>query len=150
MKYRIAKKSDIHEILKLITCCAPKLVSHHEYVYWMLTTYFGSSCFVALDREKIVGFISGLPSEDKKSLFIWQISVHPDFRRASIGSELLMKVWKGSVKLGLDKIQFSIEPENKISQSLFKSFAKKNSLKIRQVKIDQLEKSQEVVYEIFG
>ena len=148
MKYRNIEKTDIPLVIKLIKKCAPQLVPHHEYTYWVLSRYFGSTCFVCEKDKEIIGFVSSMGSVDESGLFIWQICVDPNYRRKNIANNLLLKVFKSLSKLGLNNLQLSIEDYNSPSKNLFTHFAKTNNLTIKKIGEDELGGSTETIYQI--
>lgn len=50
-------------------------------------------------NNRIIGFISGMPSIDKGSLFIWQLCVHNDYRGRGIATLLLDSLFQKAKRL---------------------------------------------------
>ena len=142
------KENDQVKIIELIDCCRPYVLPHHEYLYWIIGHYYNSTCFVCKDGNEFVGFISGLPSLDQKSIFIWQICVHPDYRKLNLGYKMIAKVYERLAKFNFTSIQFSIDSENIPSYKLFENFAKKNNLQIKAIDSKKICSSNEIAYEI--
>lgn len=147
MEVRNIREGDSAAVLKLIEKCGPYVAPYNVYAYWILENYYSSTCIVAEDNNNIIGFVSGMPSIDKGSIFIWQICVHSDYRGKGISVLLLDSLIKKAKELGFKKIELSISNSNVISQSLFKSYANRNNF-------DFIEKNKhtfgniiEIVYE---
>lgn len=128
MEFRKTEEADIQNIICLLNDCKPFVLAHHNYVYWILQRYYQSTTFVCTQTDDIIGFICGLPSVDQSTVFIWQICVHPDFRRKGIALKLIKLLFDTSVEFGFNNIQLSITTENSISKNIFKKFSNMNSL----------------------
>lgn len=148
MNFRQAEEKDIVPIVHLLNDCRPYVLAHHDYLYWILSNYFQSSCFVCEDSGKIIGFISGLPSVDQNAVFIWQICVSAEYRRKGIACALLYRLYEVSEQNGFDHIQLSITAENSASFDMFSRFANKNKLKMELVKQVGILKNTENIYKI--
>jgi L-2,4-diaminobutyric acid acetyltransferase len=148
IKIRSITENDKEAIIKLIDCCRPYVLPHHEYLYWILGHYYKSSCLVCETDKELIGFISGLPSIDEKTIFIWQICVHPDYRKHKVGSKLLNKTYERLVELNFTSLQFSIDTENVPSYKLFENFAIENNLIIEVVSNEKICSSDEIAYKI--
>ena len=139
---------DQDKIKVLLDECKPFILRHHEYLYWILCSYYATTSFVCEDDDKIVGFVSGLASIETSSIFIWQICVHPGYRQKKIAHELLDSVYKRLKELNFTSMQFSIDRDNFPSYKFFKNFAKRKSLAIEKISDEPICNSNEVSYKI--
>jgi len=92
--------------------------------------------------------VSGLPSVGQSTVFIWQVCVHPDYRREGIALELLKLLFGASVKFGFNNIQLSIATENINSHKMFEKFSDTYSLKMEYQKQTMISGIPENVYKI--
>ncbi len=146
---RSITEDDNSSILELIDNCRPYVLPHHEYFYWILEHYYQSTCFVCELDMKLIGFISGLPSIDKKSIFIWQICVHPNFRKLKLGNQMLNKIYNRFTELNFESIQFSIDKNNIPSYKLFEKFAIEKNMVIEAINNNKICSSNEIAYKIY-
>ncbi len=148
MNFRQAEEKDTQLIVNLLNDCRPYVLPHHDYLYWILSNYYQSSCFVCEKSDRLIGFVSGLPSVDQSSVFIWQICVHPDYRRQDVANTLLRMLHEASEKNGFHHLQLSITRENSTSLRMFKKFSAENSLTIEFLRQVNLSGTIENIYKI--
>ena len=70
-----------------------------------------SSCFVLVDKGKIIGTILG--TFNGRRAWIYHLAVYPDHQNKGNGALLLDKAEKTLVKLGATKILIGVLPTNK-------------------------------------
>ncbi|MCM8536969.1 MAG: diaminobutyrate acetyltransferase [Lentisphaeraceae bacterium] len=106
-----------------------KLDLNSAYCYMIISRHLSSTCYVAEQNEQLAGFITSyyLPDNPRK-IFIWQVGVNPDLRGQGIATRLLQTIAEHHPSIR--EIQTTIEPTNKASIQLFKSFAERNSFKV--------------------
>lgn len=145
---------DVDILRRFVAECKP-LELHTPFTYWTLFNYFSNLCFLMVDEEKVIGFISGVRSSlDNEIVYLWQIGVSKDHRGKNCASLLLDHFIKAVIDLDCSKIQVSISPENQSSYNAFVRYAKENSYsfeKIGEVKYyDQLSDKNEfeILYQI--
>jgi L-2,4-diaminobutyric acid acetyltransferase len=148
MENRKVQEADIQSIVSLLNDCKPFVLAHHDYVYWMLGNFYQSTTYVCAESERLIGFVCGLPSIDQSTVFIWQVCVHPGFRRRGIALDLLKFLFDSSVKLGFNNLQLSITAENSISKRMFDKFSDMYSLKMEFVKQSMISGKTENIYKI--
>jgi L-2,4-diaminobutyric acid acetyltransferase len=148
MQNRKAQETDIQSIVNLLNDCKPFVLPHHDYVYWILGNFYQSTTYVCVESERLIGFICGLPSIDQSTIFIWQVCVHPEFRRKGVALYLIKLLFDTSVKLGFNNLQLSITAENSFSKSMFKKFSDLNSLKMEFIKQSIVSDNIEYIYKI--
>jgi phosphoribosylamine--glycine ligase len=119
-RVRTAKETDFLDVYEFVSGCPP-LENYAEHVYKILLRYCGNSCFIAEMRNRIVGFVLGLISQthSQRTYFLWQIGVSPSMQGTGLGKRLLKEVEKQVTKLGCQRIELTIDPENIPSQKLF-------------------------------
>ncbi|MDQ0189752.1 diaminobutyrate acetyltransferase [Alicyclobacillus cycloheptanicus] len=95
------------------------------YTYLMLSKFFNKTCLVADAGDCLAGFISGfhLP-EQPDTLFVWQVAVHPDFRRQRLGTRLLEALLDSEACRGTTWLEATVTPDNGPSDALFRGIAK--------------------------
>jgi len=152
MKIRNVNTQDAPTLRKLASLCPP-LDLHTPYTYWLLTFMYSDTCFILEIDDKPVGFITSVYS--KKSLFIWQIGILPEYRHQGLSSALLKQVFTKADGLGISKVNVSITEDNQASNKSFETFCKKNGFFMETVGIAEVTdliipefKETEVVFEI--
>ncbi|KNY26152.1 GNAT family N-acetyltransferase [Pseudobacteroides cellulosolvens] len=148
MNLRDIKEGDAGQILELVKICGPYVAPYNVYAYWILENYYSSTCKVVEDLNRIIGYVSGMPSVDKGTLFIWQICVHNDYRGKGVATLLLDSLFKKAKEYMFEKIELSISESNYASQKLFKNYSEKNNLKIIEINRCVFGDITEIVYEI--
>lgn len=142
------KKADMDEIRIFLKDCAPYVVPHHKYIYWMMEHYYASTCFVAKEDNHIIGFLSALPSMDKNCAFLWQIAVSKNQQNRGIAKRLLEAFTTEARKLGLSSIQMSINENNIPSHKLFQKYAESLGSVLELIDIYEDDEQGENLYNI--
>ena len=148
MKLSDIKEGDAGQILDLVKTCGPYVAPYNVYAYWILENYYSSTCKVVEDLNRIIGFVSGMPSVDKGTLFIWQICVHNDYRGKGVANLLLDSLLKKAKEYKFEKIELSISESNYASQKLFRNYSERNNLEIIEINRCVFGDMTEIVYEI--
>ena len=66
---------DVDRVRRFVDACKP-LELHTSFTYWAIFNYFSNLCFLMIEDEKLIGFISGIRSSlDKDAVYLWQIGV---------------------------------------------------------------------------
>ena len=108
------------------------------YCYMVICHHHGNSCYVAVNGNRLAGFVTAYSLPDlKDTLFVWQVGVDPDFRGQGVASQLLDSIIRNHPNI--HEINTTIEPANKASQNLFKSFAKRHGFSIASKKFIRAE-----------
>lgn len=148
MNIRSLRKGDSEKVLELVKKCGPFVAPYNVYAYWILENYYYSTCKVAEVDKKIIGFISGMPSIDKKCIFIWQICIDEEYRKQGIAGKLLDALFNSAKEQNLEYIELSISDINNTSMNLFKKYSKDNNYIIREKEKEQFGKITEIIYQI--
>jgi len=145
---------DVDRVRRFVDLCKP-LELHTPFTYWTLFNYFSNLCFLMMEGEELIGFISGIRSSlDKDVVYLWQIGISKEQRGKNYASLLIDHFIKAVIGMDCNKIQVSISPENQASYNTFVKYAKEHSYnfaKIGEVKYnDQLsdKKEYEILYQI--
>lgn len=121
MEIRLARKSDLKEIIKIESICFPPLEAASEKVMEKRFEAFGENFLVAVEEDKVVGFINGCTTEkaslpDKlyhdvklhnpngKYQTVFGLDVLPQYRNKGIATKLLeefIHISKGRGKKGI-------------------------------------------------
>ncbi|HOI76464.1 MAG TPA: GNAT family N-acetyltransferase [Methanofastidiosum sp.] len=145
---------DVDRVRRFVDACKP-LELHTSFTYWAIFNYFSNLCFLMIEDEKLIGFISGIRSSlDKDAVYLWQIGVSKEYRGKKYASRLIDHLIKGAIFLDCNRIQVSISPENESSYNTFLKYTKEHSYnftKIGEVKYhDTLtgKNEYEIIYQI--
>lgn len=124
-----------------------------EYLYLLQTIHFPDTCSVALDNEKVVGFVSGyiIPNE-KNKLFIWQVAVDSNYRGQNIALKLIDFIIKNNEN-SIEFVNTTVSPSNNSSIRVFQKLANSYNCPINHIdcfKANDFINSHEdeVLYEI--
>lgn len=105
----------------------PALDGNSWYAYWLLCTRHFSTCAVAYDEGRMVGFVTGLLDDARPgTLFVWQLWVSPQDRRQRVAHALLAHV-RATTGVNVTAVEATIDPANTASLRTFASWAKDTS-----------------------
>jgi L-2,4-diaminobutyric acid acetyltransferase len=110
-------------VSRLIDECPP-LDRNSRYCNLLQCTDFADTCIVAERDDEIVGWISGyrLPNE-RGTLFVWQVAVHPDARGKGLGKRMLHALLDRAARSGVESMRTTVTRSNTASRTLFRSVA---------------------------
>lgn len=96
------------------------------YSYLMLCEMFRDTCCVAVQHDRLCGFVSGFrkPAEPE-TLFIWQIAVDSQLRGSGVGGKLLSELLSREENQDIRYVEATISPNNTASRQLFVRLAEK-------------------------
>lgn len=102
-----------------------------EYSYLMWAEYFQESSILAIDKDEVVGFITGLiPPDQNDTLFIWQVAVDGRYKGHGLATHLIEQLFKRvKSNKSIDYIEATVTPSNIPSRRLFEGVANKNKTK---------------------
>lgn len=120
---RPPQRQDGHAIHRLISECPP-LDLNSVYTYLLLSEHFRSTCIVAMQQDRLAGFVSGyrVPERDDV-LFVWQVAVHERARGNGLGQRMLRALLDRPQLRAIRFIETTVGPDNKASRSMFRTFA---------------------------
>lgn len=123
MKIRHCTEADVDAVRGFVNLSKP-LDLHTPFTYWVLLKYFGDSCFVIEEDNRVIGFISGMASSREKGVFyIWQIGVDPLYRGKGCAGLLLEKISEAAGERHCHTLHVTIESDNTASIKAFTRFA---------------------------
>ena len=123
VEVRESQKQDVNPLFELVQELRP-LTQHTPYTYWNLLNNFGNSCFIAIDNEQPIGFITSHPTTNPASeWFIWQAGILPDYRGQGLIDELQDKVIEVAKDYGAVAMRTSIKVDNPRSLGAFTRMA---------------------------
>jgi len=108
-------------IRKLAALCPP-LDLHTPYTYWVITEYFGDSCFILECDVEPVGFITAVGRGE--DLLLWQVGILPEHRGQGHSLLLYDAVSAWARENGVRKVQVTIADDNQASRSSMESFCR--------------------------
>ena len=119
MKIVSPELSKFKEISSLVAECEG-LVAHDNHFYKIILNYFGNSSFIAIDDNRVLGWVFGFKSQfDPNIFFLWQLGVHPKVRRRGVGLQLIERLIEVARGLGSTKMRSTVIRENVASRDLF-------------------------------
>ncbi len=133
MEIMSLKKDNIAEVEKLLSNGGPYVLPHHDYVYWIMEGYFSSSNYVALEENKVIGYICALPSIDRKCYFIWQVVVDADYRGKKVATILINHIIEESKLKGYNRLELTISSDNQASYKLFECIANEHGSSLKKI-----------------
>jgi diaminobutyrate acetyltransferase len=126
VRFRTAREDEFLALQGFVAGCPP-LEAYPQHVYRILLRHFGSCSFVAEREGRILGFVQGLASHRHPgTYFLWQIGVAPDQQGTGLGKRLLRHVETELRRLGLDRIDVTVDPLNDASRRLFQAEGYRN------------------------
>jgi L-2,4-diaminobutyric acid acetyltransferase len=91
----------------------------YAYVLWVRD--FASTTAVARDGDRVAAYCTGyLRPEAPDTYFVWQVAVHPDYRKRGLGRAVLDEL---VARTGARALEATVTPGNLASQRLFAAFA---------------------------
>lgn len=114
---------DAPHIYELVKACPP-LDLNSRYHYLVLADHFAATSVVAVQTDKIVGYISAYIHPQKPdTLFVWQVAVHAEVRRRGVGLAMLESILERKGVQGVTCLETTVTPSNKPSRALFRNLA---------------------------
>lgn len=102
----------------------PSLDTNSCYAYLLLCRHHAQTCVVAHEGETLAGFVSAyIPPRQPDVLFVWQIVVHPRFRKRGLGKRLLRHALNLPACSALRFLEATVSPSNRASRRMFQSLA---------------------------
>lgn len=93
------------------------------YAYVLMCIHFRETCRVAVQGEKLVGFVVAYrPPERANTLFVWQVGVSPEARGRRVANRLLLELLSDCREVRY--LEASVTPDNGPSQALFRGVAR--------------------------
>ncbi|MFU8780831.1 MAG: diaminobutyrate acetyltransferase [Kiritimatiellia bacterium] len=101
------------------------LDANSSYLYYLFADHFSATCAYAEAGDVAAGFVTAyrLP-EDPACLFVWQVTVAPDFRGLGLGLALLQNLAERPWFAQIQRVCCTISPSNQASRRLFSKWGK--------------------------
>lgn len=94
------------------------------YSYLMWGKYFSETSCVALNDNKVIGFVSGfIQPEQTDTLFVWQIAIDSDFQGKGLATQLLEELLSQLKHKNINFLEATVTPTNIPSSKLFHKIA---------------------------
>lgn len=133
MEIRNITENDIGAVRTFIRD-SQALELHTSFTYWILAKFLSEICFIAVEKDEIIGFVGGIRSTKKENIvYLWQLSVAPAYRRQGVGASLIGRMMDAAQKIGAKSLQFTIAPDNFASYMTFTDFAYKHRLPMKKI-----------------
>lgn len=114
---------DGFHIHNLVQKCKP-LDINSLYSYLLVCSHFDQTSVISVLNNEIVGYISAyINPNQNKTLFIWQVAVHPDMRGYGLASKMIMDILNRKQTKSVEFIETTVTPSNQASMSLFEKIA---------------------------
>ena len=102
------------------------IVIEREAIYHVLTRHFRSTCFVAEDRQRMIGYLLGFRSQTYPGeAYIHLVQVDPSMRGHGIGRRLFNQFEASATAMGCNKIITASRPQNKTAMAFYESMGLK-------------------------
>jgi len=126
LKFKNPCEDDFLKLYDFVLDCPP-LESYPEHFYKIILRYFPKTTVFLRNKNLIVGFVFGIPSQkDKDLIFLWQIGIDKNMRGSSVSKNLIKEFEKKVKENGFKKIELTIDPENIASKKFFEKNDYKN------------------------
>jgi L-2,4-diaminobutyric acid acetyltransferase len=121
--FRQPTAADGRAVWGLIADCAP-LDANSLYCNLLQCTHFADTCIVAEQDAQVRGWVSAYrPPAEPRTLFIWQVAVHPDARGCGLAGSLITALLQREALQGVRQLKATIIRDNRASWALFRSLA---------------------------
>lgn len=96
------------------------IVIERETIYHLLTKHFRSTCFVAEDRQRMIGYLLGFRSQSQpEEAYLHLVQVDPSLRGHGVGRRMF-NLFEASVKkMGCKKILAASRPQNRTAMAFY-------------------------------
>lgn len=119
---RPARKGDSPILHDLAAQGAPYIWVHTPFTYWVLVFNYPDYIFIAEDNGKPIGNVTALPATSPDiGLFIWQITMLPEYRGQGLGKRLMRVLLDRHPRVG--RFTVTIDPAHAASIALFEAIA---------------------------
>ncbi len=141
----IIRKPQIEDgfhIHNLVQKCKP-LDINSLYSYLLVCSHFDQTSVISVLNNEIVGYISAyINPHQNKTLFIWQVAVHPDMRGHGLATKMIMDILNRKQTKSVEFIETTVTPSNQASMYLFEKIASQLNA--------NLKKSPHFTSDLFG
>ncbi len=118
------------QVMVRLAAASRTLDVNSDYAYLLLARDFDETCVVAEHGDILVGFATAYrPPRHPDVLFVWQIAVAEVARGDGLASRMLDDLVQRGLTSGMRFVEATVTPSNFASQSLFKSLARRHSVR---------------------
>lgn len=119
-------------VSELVSACPP-LDENSRYCNLLQCTDFSDTCSLAEANDKPVGWVSGyIPPRESRTLFIWQVAVHPAARGISLGKRMILDILRRRACADVQMLKTTVTPYNEASRGMFHSLARTLDASVRE------------------
>lgn len=112
---------------------AGNLEANTTYAYLLLCSHFAETCVVAKNQNEVVGALLGYRKPGNPSrLFLWQVGTKAEMRGQGLASAMLDTLKVRAAATGVTHFELTIATSNELSWKLFKKWAKRSGLNLKQ------------------
>jgi GNAT superfamily N-acetyltransferase len=98
------------------------IVIERETIYHLLTRHFRGTCFVAEDRNKMIGYLLGFRSQSQpEEAYLHLVQVDPALRGHGVGRRMFSLFESSVKKMGCKKILAASRPQNKTAMTFYET-----------------------------
>ncbi len=140
-------ETDAECALNLARSCPP-LDVHTPYTYWVVSRYYGDTCYLIEDDGDPVGYLLAIPKG--ATLFLWQLGIVESHRGKGL-TALLFDALASSAKGMFDAVELTISPGNGASYGALASWCRSHQLAIERLNpivVPEHEEPGEILYRI--
>ena len=103
-----------------------------SYAYLLLCTHFAGTSIVAEQGGRLIGVVCAYrPPIRPRSLFVWQVGVHPDARGRGLGGRMFDGLVARESLADVDTLEATVASSNEASRRLFEGWARRRGVAFR-------------------
>ena len=96
------------------------IVIERETIYHLMTKHFRGTCFVAEDRQRVIGYLLGFRSQTyPEEAYMHLIQVEPAMRGHGVGMRMYTQFQDAARVMGCKKIVTTSRPQNKLAIAFY-------------------------------
>lgn len=123
--FRSPDLSHAKDILGLVNT-TQRLDANSQYAYALWCTHFAEQSIVAIANGEVIGFLTGFRSpRNPGTYFLWQTATRPRHGVAGLGVDMIAHAVEREIARGADRIEASVDQDNKAIRVLMKTLAKR-------------------------
>ena len=96
------------------------IVIEREAIYHLMTRHFRGTCFVAEDRQRMIGYLLGFRSQSSpEEAYMHLVQVDPALRGHGIGRRMYSQFEAAARAMGCRKVFTTSRPQNKTAAAFY-------------------------------
>lgn len=113
------------------------IVIERDTIYHVLTRHFRSTCFIAEDRERVIGYLLGFRSQTyPEEAYMHLVQVDPALRGHGVGRRLFYQFEAATKAMGCKKIVTTSRPQNKTAAAFYAEMGFKQVQSENMIEVD--------------